>query len=132
MTLAANMASLHGGGGARIRENFCRWLAEQTNERWLLAVPRGTRRTPAATDRLRWLESTTGRSAWLTRPWFDNVALPRAMRSAGCRGLLSLTNHSTMRPRVPHVLLFHHAFHVYPDSPLFARLDPRERARHRA
>ena len=132
LDLAFNMVSLHGGGGGRIGHALLDHLAGSTSRTCLVAVPRGRaygEQLAPFGSRFSLVQADPGRFAYAYRLPFDNLLLPWLIRRSRCRALFSLTNFSTIRPPVPHLLLCHHAHLAYPDSPAFSRMSRRERAR---
>ncbi|KUK53369.1 MAG: Uncharacterized protein XD77_1044 [Marinimicrobia bacterium 46_47] len=132
MRIAFNMVSLHTGGGNRIAKNLLLSLENHPEHEYLIIIPvdKGfdyileKSRLPFTVIR-----KPHRKTSFLSRLWFDNVQLPRYIRTFNADVLISLTNISTFFPPIPHILLFHHPHFVYPESAYYRIIGKSEKFR---
>jgi glycosyltransferase involved in cell wall biosynthesis len=132
MRIAFNMVSLHTGGGNRIAKNLLLSLENHPEHEYLIIIPvdKGFDYI-LEKSRLSFtvIRKPHRKTSFLGRLWFDNVQIPRYIRSFKADVLISLTNISTFFPPVPHILLFHHPHFVYPESLYYRMIGKVERFR---
>lgn len=132
MRIAFNMVSLHTGGGNRIAKNLLLSLENHPEHDYLIIIP-ADKGFDYILERshipFTVIRKPHRKTSFLSRLWFDNILLPRYIRSFKANVLISLTNISTFFPPVPHLLLFHHPHFVYPESAYYRMIGKAEKFR---
>lgn len=120
---------LSSAGGRTVGLNVIRSLRQAAPQHEYLAlVPEGVGYEEACVATglaYRTFRRGRGYAAW--RIWFDQVGVQRIADEFGADVLYTMGNLGPIRPRRPHVILFHNPYYIYDWDGVVARLSPWER-----
>lgn len=129
LRLVLNAVPLSSAGGRTVGLNVLRSLRAVAPEHAYLAlVPAGVGYEEACEATglpYRAFPRVRGYALW--RTWFDQVGVQRLADAHGADALFTMGNLGPVRPRVPHVILFHNPYYIYPWQAMGLRLTPWER-----
>lgn len=128
MRIFVNAIALRAAGGRSVALNFLRAVAaSDSTDTYYVVAPAGCgyEELDAASVRIKPLPR--GAANPLARPFIDRIWLPQMVASVRPDVIFSMGNLPVLTMRAPQLVLFHWPYAIYPESPVWERMDLRSR-----